>query len=93
MTFMTVRASTVSRLAALVLLVSMMSPFIASSPADPLAATTRVIESAGNEAAALDVLVEPLAGLAIEPRFAAMRLNAPQAVTKTRTQTDEILRL
>ena len=94
MTFTTIRASAVSRLAALVLLLSVMSPFIAiSSPADPLAATTRVVESASNEVVALDALIEPLVSLVIEPRFAAVRLDAPQIVTKMRTRADEILRL
>ena len=75
MTFMSVRASATSRLAALVLLLSMTSPFIAiSSPADPLAATTRVVESATNEIVALDALVEPLVRLVIDPQFAAVRL-------------------
>ena len=94
MTFLTVRASTISRLAAFVLLLSMMSPFIAnSSPADPLAVTTRVAESASNEVAALDALIQPPVSLVIEPRLAAVRLDAPPIVTKMRTRADEILRL
>ena len=92
--FMTVRTSTAGCLAALVLLLSLMSTLIAtSSPADSLEATARAVVSAGNEPVALDALIEPLVSPVIESWFAAVRLDTPQIATRARIRTGEILRL
>ena len=91
---MTARTSAASCLAALVLLLSMMSTIITtSSPADSLEATARATVSAGNEAVALDALVEPMVSPVIESWFAALRLDTPQIATRVRIRTSEILRL
>ena len=91
---MTVRTSAAGSLAVLVLLLSMLSPFIATaSPADSLEPTARAAVSAGNEAVTLEALVEPIVSPAIESWFSAMRLDTPQIVTKARARTGEILRL
>ena len=95
MSAVTVRASVLSRLSALVLLLSMVSPLAAGGSTTPglLDARRLVAEGAGNEAGPLDALVEPLASRLVEAPIAAAFPDTPRIVTKVRTPTHEVLRL